>query len=263
MKRRRSSHWGAYSLCRMTLSWSCWSKVCQHLQAQHNPPTGLQDRHQAHYQQDNSVLVQMAPKVRWILPVWGPLGGPPRCRCRNLRLLGRCSPFRTGCRFSTAGKRSATAVHRPSQETWGAYMLSRAPSDSINCIKAVAASLLSSIGGAPHAAKHQPAPAEGLALKRPMAKPGAAIGQQVSVRSHSSGCRTCLQTCSVMPVWHWASHLSPHLLLIRCGSSPMFRLVLAMRNEQAVPKMFDCPHAASCLAIWGAYHQHPLLHSSS
>ena len=24
--------------------------------------------------------------------------------------------------------------------------------------------------------------------------------------------------------------------------------------------MFDCPHTASCLATWGAYCQHPLLH---
>ena len=52
MKWRRSSHWGAYSLCRVTLRWSCGRKLCQHLHSQLSPPTGLRDRQQAHHQQN-------------------------------------------------------------------------------------------------------------------------------------------------------------------------------------------------------------------
>ena len=55
------------------------------------------------------------------------------------------------------------------------------------------------------------------------------------VRSHSSRCKACPQTCDIMLVRHGAAHVALHLLLSRSGFGPPSRLALAMSKEQAEP----------------------------
>ena len=92
-----------------------------------------------------------------------------------------------------------------------------------------------------------------------MHKTRAPWGQQAWVRSHRSGCKAFLHICNIMPVRHWPSHLSLHLLLSRCDAGLMSRMALS--TQECLTTLIQPPTSPQKEPTAGTYsctpHHHP------